>query len=300
MARRKKLLQNIADIRAMFCLIAANLHCIKKFIMDSPDRFLEGQKSKMEYPVLILEKPTKKPIPGGNQVEWSGAFVVLFYVSRRDEGYGSEDDAYEFTDEITDEIQRYINYGIEDANHERPCTEIFTFGTKTIVCDLECGYGWRVPFSFKTTLPKCANIWNWIIDKCPNLCPEFCWEAKYKPVEFIDEKKTTTELMESLQLENKTTGAEEIEWTIKRCRKVVHESKDTKLDLPGSLFYDEEEGCDVPLEVILKVCTKDEEGEQCCKYARILVHPCEGCGKSHPWHPIDCTDDDVSINPGGE
>ncbi len=281
-----KNINSVGKLRAMFCLIAARTYCIKHFMMDSPDRFLEASRSKLDYPVLLLEKPTKTPTEDGFW-KWDGAFVVLQYADLKTQGYEAEDDAYTFTEVIADNIIGLLTKGIDlgKGQHEDFCSVPIEFGTMQMVCDLYCGFGWRVPFSFRSTRKLCASACNIAPDPCPRLCPEFCF-------------KTDKDL--NVCLENKSLNFDSIEWTIKRPGQKPKTYTEEKIILNSKDFFDSGEGCQAPIEVILKACSTAPDGSQCCKYARYVLQPCISEGCSDWWHPIDCTEGDVSLNPGGQ
>ncbi len=284
-----KNINSIGKIKALICYVADRLYCVKKFMMMDPDRFLSASLAKMEYPIVLLEKPTKTPTADGQFYNWESAIVVLQYSDRITEGFQGEDDAYVLTETILEEIQSYLTMGIEEADHQRPCGTTINFGQSRTVCDLSCGFGWRSRISWKSARKKCASKCNVKPDPCPQLCAEFGFKV------FEDEDNNLC-----LELKSKSRAAESLIWTIKRCGKQIHDSKELDLKLGAEMFFDESEQCNVPIEIILKACSKDSEGNECCKFARIVLQPCHSEGCSLPWCELDCTDNDTELNPGGE
>lgn len=273
------------DLKALFHLIAVRNACINSFIVGDPDRLLEAAKSKIEYPILVLDLPVRKPNKAKDGYVWVAAFEVLLGVNVKDNGYQEADDKTDFALKISQQIISFLKKGIEEEKHKKPCKNSFDFGTQKIVCDKVCGWGWQTPFEVDAGKIECTDLCSWNEDKCLCLYPEFCF---------------TVDKDCNLILENKSLGFDEIEWTIKPPNQKAIVSTELSPDqILKEQFKNTKNLCYEGLEVILKVSKNLEDGSVCCKYARKMIFPCPQKGCSSPWHPINCDLGDVSLNPGG-
>lgn len=292
-----KLLKSQADIVAFFLMVTKQHNCLKKFVQLTDDRIMDGRSYKNRHPLLALDSLVKDySVPG--QISYSGSMEILVATYEFGNGYQSQDDALSWASDITDTIVQFVQNG---TDHKPPIQNSLTWGVSTIVCDADCGWGWRTPFKICVPLKKCVDKCWFVCDPCPFLSPCFSYAVDANGCVTITNETVgaSTTAVSSLIVNLPNGFCKEFSFT----EKEIKLNEQEVLEAIENLFLDKKSECDMPISIELKVCDtgKDlETGEElrCCKYARAVLRNCISKGKSSAWCPITCTESDVSINPG--
>lgn len=287
------------DIIACFILAAEKHNCIHAFIHGEAQREVSATRSRISYPYLLLERFEERY--DSVKCNWviRGAFVVLSNVCR--ENYQEEDDVLNETHGIMHDVMTLLKHG--GCAEPLKKNKGFKWGTMIPVCadNMDNNWGWRVEWELRSPESTCVAPENYTLDPCPGLEAQFSY--CYEPTDL----NTLGQPIGDggfLTLTDFSNEAESYEWTFKVKDCIVHTVKDKKVDpIPLSTFWDTDERCLLPVEIILKVCKTLNAGTDdevvCCKYARAYLLPCKHKGQSCYWHPINCNDEDFHIQPGG-